>query len=119
MRLSNLWLRPVVTAVLFPIVLITIMWGVDVYAQWRSERLVAVTRQQAVALSWSQCFSKPPPGFPAAKWTYAHIGSTGWEIEADQTYIGHLLGSRPLAWAWVPTQGPQVLLDCRFIGEAF
>lgn len=118
MRISKTWFRPILTAVLFPGVLIGIMWALDEYGQWRAERLVNVSRQQAISLAWSKCFSNTPPGFPAVKWAYARIAPQGWIVTSNQSYFDWLLQREPSVVAWVATQQP-IVLGCQIIGPRF
>jgi hypothetical protein len=118
MRISRTWLRPILTAVLFPVVLLGSMWGVDEYAQWRAERLVNVSRQQALDLAWSQCFKKMSPGRQHIGWAHPWLGPDGWTVTAHQSRFDPLLQRYPLAFARIATSGP-LLLDCRRIGPGF
>ena len=114
MRISKTWLRPILTAVLFPVGLLFSMWATHSYAQWRTAKFVNVTRKQAVALAWSECFAKSPPGFSAPKWSYPILTDSGWVVFADRTFLSEVFNQAPGTYAWIASERPRIL-DCRYI----
>jgi hypothetical protein len=124
MRIRGKYLYPIITAVMFPIVLLGSWWGLDAYAQWRAARGVEVSRSFAEETASVQCFARSPAGFPLGKWRHSRIVNAGWFVWKGDYYFDWPWRSEapgtiePAAIAVVDAHRARII-DCRFTAPDF
>ncbi len=112
--MRKMWLRPVLTAVLFPVVLVGAIWGFDHFSgeEWLPWTKVAVTSQQAIAIAEAKCFSRAPSYLALKPW-HTRLGNDRWAIWANQKgrYFAWPSDTDAFAYAQVDAQ-TGVLTGC-------
>jgi hypothetical protein len=117
MRLSSTYIRPVLTALLFPIVLLGAMWALDEFTgdEWLPWTHVKLTSRDAVQLAQRECFASYPESSHFGPW-HTKLRGTRWRVYGTRSGLPWLPISDgdAVVYALIDAESGTVI-DCRMI----
>ena len=94
MRISRTWLRPVLTAVLFPVALLGAMWILDATSgdEWLPWTKSKMSSEQVVRIAETECFRRYP-GYEKFRPWHVKLSDGLWRITGTDSGLPWIISS--------------------------